>query len=770
MKNLKILLFFLILPVLLSAQGLDRPHAIISNFNVTVNAYPTLTATGDIVSSDEYALIHFRDSLASSDAEIHITFDNTATSPYSFNVYKVTSVTQTTGNTGTFVMEAILNTPNSFVIPNVVSIEQVSDEFKFELYDKGETFNTTINKHNHNWITLDAALQNIEKDTLWKVECYTDALNVKYNVFTNLDGTVLAVNDTDNTDIQTTIPAGWNLCPTLVVIDSTWRIADSLYSRHVDNSMTVVSLNDLDSIWYSVNKDTLFSRNNQGVLDTFQGGSNILWATEDGVNESPIIQKANIYYMDVANFPTWIGMPNRPVPVVINSVTGTITLAQADADSTVADMLIVGQIGDSLVLAKDGFVRVPNYNGTFGTDFVLSQEFAGFAATSIVSTDSCTQYIYQAMGGEWIDAHISPAVCGQGSAASFETGIASVDGANKIFVDTTGATDTIKIQIAGKTIKVYDDGIDLKTDWVGIFDPSVIGWTPRDTANTPHKSGYTVLQPSDSTIYLSNGFKWIPLGSGEVTNPTSLAKLKVPMGSDFSTSTSNNAWQKVTLDGTSTKDTESGWNSTTSTYTVRKSGDYYADFNATWINNSATTDDRMMIGILVNGVEKLQTGHDISNLAGSATNLEASVSGLLIDLVEGDEITIEIFDADDIIIIEGDQSYFSLFQTSTSSIITPQEVEVSQQVIGTTLVEDRGIVREMSGRATTDGTGAITIVYPQAMADNDYSITVTAANGNNVSMMYLNDSTTEVQIIARDLAGNPSSTSFSWSVKGLKPQ
>lgn len=144
----------LLLPILTIAQGLDRPHAIVSGFTVTSNTYPNLVTTGTIVSSDQYALVNFKDSILAG-ANVNLIFDNTATVPYSMNMYQVTGITITSGNTGTFNLTAINGTPNNFVFPNVASIEQTTSKLELELLDKGETFNTTINKINHNFLKFD---------------------------------------------------------------------------------------------------------------------------------------------------------------------------------------------------------------------------------------------------------------------------------------------------------------------------------------------------------------------------------------------------------------------------------------------------------------------------------------------------------------------------------------------------------------------------------------------------------------------------------------
>lgn len=104
------------------------------------------------------------------------------------------------------------------------------------------------------------------------------------------------------------------------------------------------------------------------------------------------------------------------------------------------------------------------------------------------------------------------------------------------------------------------------------------------------------------------------------------------------------------------------------------------------------------------------------------------------------------------------------------TVINTTDISVNQTISGTNiLIEDRGAFREMSGRALTDGTGAVTLTFPQPFADVQYSFVVTAANGSTVSMMYLNETTDSLQVIARDNNGAAVPTSFSWFAKGLKP-
>ena len=66
---------------------------------------------------------------------------------------------------------------------------------------------------------------------------------------------------------------------------------------------------------------------------------------------------------------------------------------------------------------------------------------------------------------------------------------------------------------------------------------------------------------------------------------------------------------------------------------------------------------------------------------------------------------------------------------------------------------------------TTNSAGIVNITMPVNM-QGSYGLTLTAANKSNVT--YDNDNATSFDAIARDLAGNPVLTSFSWTVTGQR--
>lgn len=154
---------------------------------------------------------------------------------------------------------------------------------------------------------------------------------------------------------------------------------------------------------------------------------------------------------------------------------------------------------------------------------------------------------------------------------------------------------------------------------------------------------------------------------------TTLARLFVPQGQDYTTIAGNNAYQKIEFNPATGEiyDTDGGWSSAQNQYVVPKDGDYWFDYNGTWINNSSTSDDRLNLEVRVNGVTKLKVGHDASDLVGTGSNLTQGISGLLPQLSAGDIISLEIFDSDDVIIIEGDKSHLSIVQLSTHNIVNP---------------------------------------------------------------------------------------------------
>ena len=84
------------------------------------------------------------------------------------------------------------------------------------------------------------------------------------------------------------------------------------------------------------------------------------------------------------------------------------------------------------------------------------------------------------------------------------------------------------------------------------------------------------------------------------------------MGSTFTTTSANNAYQTVEF-GAAEKDTESAWDNATDTYTIAKAGDYWIDFNGSWNNNGSSSNDPMDIAVRVNGIDELFVRHDVSD-------------------------------------------------------------------------------------------------------------------------------------------------------------
>ena len=82
---------------------------------------------------------------------------------------------------------------------------------------------------------------------------------------------------------------------------------------------------------------------------------------------------------------------------------------------------------------------------------------------------------------------------------------------------------------------------------------------------------------------------------------------------------------------------------------------------------------------------------------------------------------------------------------------------------------DIGNIRMQWGRAVTDGTGQVFVDFPVSFSDVNFSFTANAGNGGTVSMMYLGETTSGLQVIARNENGNAVMTSFSWIAIGLRP-
>jgi len=257
------------------------------------------------------------------------------------------------------------------------------------------------------------------------------------------------------------------------------------------------------------------------------------------------------------------------------------------------------------------------------------------------------------------------------------------DGASNVTIstlDTLTAGDVIKINLAASTTSI---SIDETSGWWGRQVPTTAwvgtGWSGTGATTLDELTDTNLTaQGTGSTLYF-DGTEWIDLdvgtpgqklvaGTGWVlswetdsTTSVTLAKLHVPMGSTFTTTSANNAYQTVEF-GAAEKDTESAWDNATDTYTIAKAGDYWIDFNGSWNNNGSSSNDPMDIAVRVNGIDELFVRHDVSDQINSGWNLIQWVSGLLLDLSIGDEITIELFDADDIINILGPQSHLSLIQ------------------------------------------------------------------------------------------------------------
>ena len=142
----------------------------------------------------------------------------------------------------------------------------------------------------------------------------------------------------------------------------------------------------------------------------------------------------------------------------------------------------------------------------------------------------------------------------------------------------------------------------------------------------------------------------------------SLARAVIPMGDDFTNTSLNNDYQVIPF-GAATYDTDNAWDEVSNSYVIPSSGDYRIDLISSWRNNGGTSNDPQSVHIRINGADSnLSARHDFGDLLSADGHLTLTISGLLPQLSIGDVITVELFDADDAMIIQGAHTTLSISQ------------------------------------------------------------------------------------------------------------
>ena len=105
------------------------------------------------------------------------------------------------------------------------------------------------------------------------------------------------------------------------------------------------------------------------------------------------------------------------------------------------------------------------------------------------------------------------------------------------------------------------------------------------------------------------------------------------------------------------------------------------------------------------------------------------------------------------------------------TVINTTDIEITQQVINNVIVEDRGIVREMSGQATIGATGEVIVTLPLPMSGTNYEIFVSDKlnSGAAKSHSAAPQNATQIRIMGRFPNNTAAVGNVSWMVRGQKP-
>lgn len=163
--------------------------------------------------------------------------------------------------------------------------------------------------------------------------------------------------------------------------------------------------------------------------------------------------------------------------------------------------------------------------------------------------------------------------------------------------------------------------------------------------------------------------------------PEKLDRVLVRLASNFSNASVNEGYQKVPFD-TSVHNPHGNFDTTTNSYVAPKDGDYRTDVVLSYVNNGGTSNDPTDVVVRKNGTEDvLKLRHDISDQINANGGLTVTLSGLVPNLVSGDVITVEYYDADDVIVARAEESHWSIEQLPTSSIVLPDALDIEESEV-----------------------------------------------------------------------------------------
>jgi len=364
---------------------------------------------------------------------------------------------------------------------------------------------------------------------------------------------------------------------------------------------------------------------------------------------------------------------------VIASVLGTSIDSSEIADGAI----VTADLGDSQITSAKVADDTLNFD-------VFADALVVDAKTSVTVTDTNELEISRASQGQFLsftdgtDTHsyMSGAGTPEGTETA-DTGSLYVDTANAVLYIKSDDGDNTNWEAIGGGLSrlglITSDPAPAQGDAIYTADASGAGFditlpaatgsqqrvillggdVETNTTTIKVQSGENLNAITDGTKLLNRNGQRIEaidraIGQWDIVDFTEsstepLARVYVPMGADFTNASVNGAFQVIEF-GTASYDTNNAWDDANDKYVIPNDGDYSLDAVFSYENNGASSSDTMNIVARVNGsTSALVIRHNISDQISASGALTVTLSGLIPELSAGDEITLEMFDADDII-------------------------------------------------------------------------------------------------------------------------
>jgi len=420
---------------------------------------------------------------------------------------------------------------------------------------------------------------------------------------------------------------------------------------------------------------------------------------------------------------------------VIASVLGTSIDSSEIADGAI----VTADLGDSQITSAKVADDTLNFD-------VFADALVVDAKTSVTVTDTNELEISRASQGQFLsftdgtDTHsyMSGAGTPEGTETA-DTGSLYVDTANAVLYIKSDDGDNTNWEAIGGGLSrlglITSDPAPAQGDAIYTADASGAGFditlpaatgsqqrvillggdVETNTTTIKVQSGENLNAITDGTKLLNRNGQRIEaidraIGQWDIVDFTEsstepLARVYVPMGADFTNASVNGAFQIIEF-GTASYDTNNAWDDANDKYVIPNDGDYSLDAVFSYENNGASSSDTMNIVARVNGsTSALVIRHNISDQISASGALTVTLSGLIPELSAGDEITLEMFDADDIIVTKGNGSSLSIVQQPNSQVVDPGDVPV----------EDVEVVLDTN----TTGLGGV-LNLPADLSDYEY--------------------------------------------------